>query len=150
MKKIILTTLIILISFISYSQTQYPIIKEENGEKVLVLTIKQANILASKVELLELYENYFEERNDFDKLLIEVIDKQNNIIYDQDISISLLNDNILTKDEKIRILIQQLELMENIPTDVLVVKDDKLEKKLKRQKIISGSLGVLVIILLIL
>ncbi len=151
MKKILLTLLIVFITTFSFSQTEYPTIKtDETGKRVITLTIGQANILASNSELLEIYQKYFEQRNEIDGVILKLIDNQNKIINKQDILIYELKQYSKNKDDRINILIEQIKLYEQVPSvEKVYITDEKESKKLKISKMVSGGLLIAVLILLL-
>jgi predicted nucleic-acid-binding protein len=149
MKRILLTLIVVFITTLSFAQTEYPFIEIREGDKrVIVLTIEQANILVSKAELLWLYEQYFEQRNDIDNLVVRIIDNQNKIIFEQDALIHELKQYSKNKDERIDILMNQIELYEKVPS-IIYIKDETESKKLKRSRIVSGGLLVIILILIL-
>jgi predicted nucleic-acid-binding protein len=151
MKRILLTLIIVFITTLSFAQTEYPFIEIREGDKrVIVLTIEQANILVSKAELLWLYEQYFEQRNDIDNLVVRIIDNQNKIIFEQDALIHELKQYSKNKDERINILMNQIKLYEQVPSiEKIYIKDETASKKLKRTRIVSGGLLVIILILIL-
>ena len=150
MKKILLTLVLMFIGFVSIAQTEYPYIMEENGKKVVIMTYDQANNLINKADLLIIYETYFKDKSQYDSLTVKIIQEQNNIIYQQDLSIMDYKALINSKDERISILNNQIELYQKFPNvETIKVKDDKADKKLKVSRLVNGVLLITVIILLL-
>lgn len=150
MKKIVLTLILVFISFLTIAQTEYPYIKEENGKKVVVLTYDQANNLVNKAELLAIYETYFKDKNEFDSLTLQIIEEQKNVIYQQDLSIADYKKLINSKDERINILNKQIELYQKFPNiETVQIKNEEAEKKLKFSRLMNGVLLIAVVILLL-
>jgi len=150
MKKILLTLVLMFIGFVSIAQTEYPYIMEENGKKVVIMTYDQANNLINKADLLIIYETYFKDKSQYDSLTVKIIQEQNNIIYQQDLSIMDYKALINSKDERISILNKQIELYQKFPNvETIKVKDDKADKKLKVSRLVNGVLLITVIILLL-
>lgn len=150
MKKILLIIMLMFISILTFAQTEYPYIKEENGKKVVVITYEQANSLVNKSDLLVIYETYFKSKNEFDSLTIRIIEEQNNIIYQQDLSIADYKKIIKLKDERIDILNEQIKLYQKFPNiEAIEVKNEEAEKKLKFSRLMNGVLLIAVVILLL-
>jgi hypothetical protein len=149
MKKILLLITFVLISLVTFAQTEYPYIKEENGKKVVILTYDQANNLINKAELLNIYKTYFKDKNQYDSLTVKIIEEQKKVIYQQDLTIADYKKIISSKDERIAILNNQIELYQKFPNvETIKIEDETTKKKLKYSRLINGALLIAVVILL--
>lgn len=161
MKKILITMLLSLFGFISYSQTynRYDVISIDNNQNNprylvgysdtkadtigIVLTIQQAQKIDNDLELLQLYKQV---RNNCDStvnFLVQVVDnyKQMNIVAQQtfktyESSIAKLKLQIGNLNNQISVKDNQLFIKENIikNKDLIIELDKKEIKQLKRQK----------------
>jgi hypothetical protein len=108
--KIILTLLtFLIISITSFSQIDYPRFDIDSmGQKVVVMTIEQAQILNNKAQLLSLLEQLDVQINNYDSICIKVINEKEIVIAKQDIQINNLKELANNKDQQIENLQEQI------------------------------------------
>jgi len=159
MKKILTLLTFLIISISSFSQIDYPRYDIDSlGQKVVVMTIEQAQILNNKAQLLALFEQLDAQINDYDSVCIKVINDKEIVIAKQDIQINNLKDLVNNKDQQIENLQEQIanyRLKEVIWAKEIENKDkeinlhlDKIRKQRNRM-ILGGSIGGAVIVGLI-
>jgi len=108
MKNLTLSLIFILQLFVSnciLSQTNfsdYPALTQDSsGRDIVLLTIKQAQDLDNKADLLLLLEKVSMQMNTVDSFLVKVINDKNNVIAQQDLNLNELKYLIDTKDRQI-------------------------------------------------
>lgn len=151
--------MLVLISFLSYSQ-EYPKIElNQKGEKVMIFTIDQAQKIDNDLEILSLLEKSKIQCDSLNISYIRVIDSQNHQIVLFENSVSELKLQIKDKDSQIDNLSAQMKNLEEsnkLCDEQKVVKDkqiDGLRKDLKKEKIkkwFVGGAGLLIGILAVL
>lgn len=157
MKSIIFILSFLLISFNSFSQgIEYPRYEIDSlGQKVIVMTIEQAQKLDNNSDLLALFEQLDANLNDYDSLCIKVIAEKDRVIAQQDVQISQLKSMIDNKDSQIDNLQAQISDYKNKEMGYIKEIDNKNKeidlhvdkiKKLKTKMIVGGGLGGLTII----
>lgn len=157
--KIVFSIMLVLISFLSYSQ-EYPKIElNQKGEKVVVFTLSQAQKIDNDLEILALLEKSKIQCDSLNLYYIKVIDSQNHNIVLFEKSVSELKSQIKDKDSQIDNLSTQIKNLEEsgkICDEQKCVKDkqiDGLKEDLKKEKIkkwLFGGAGLAVGILVIL
>lgn len=163
--KKILTLIIInmLFSFGLYSQISYPRYQIDSlGQKVIVMTIKQAQELDNNSDLLELYKKSNKSAMYYDSICLMIVNNKEIVINKQKILISELNNNIDIKGNEIKNLQKQVteyQMKEGMFNDQLVnlkeqisIRDEHIRKtknKMILGGVISGSsiIGLIVAIL---
>jgi len=109
MKNIISILITMLLTINLYSQIDYPRIEQDSlGQKVVVMTIEQAQIIDNKLELLLLFEKMNAQISEYDSICVRVINDKEQIIAMQDIKIKELNNLNDNKDAQISNLKQQI------------------------------------------
>lgn len=153
MKKIIFTLCLLLSVFISYAQdttvVTYPHYSIENGQKVVVITIEQAQKIDNDGELLRLFKQMSADFNSVDSACVKVVDAQGKEIAGLKVQIAALNSLGVTKDAEITNLKKQvneftekdkLSKEEIAKKDLIIAEKDTQITKHKRQKI-GGFIG---------
>lgn len=140
-------------------QITYPRIETDSlGQKIVIMTIEQAQKLDNTSDLLVLFEKLDEELGNYDKTCIEVINKQGQVITSQEIEISKLKELVQVKDKQIDILqrdiaayIAKEKLFEQELVNLQKISDEyRVELgKQKLRSVIGGSASGLAIIGLI-
>lgn len=159
MNKLLLIFLM-MISFISISQEiEYPRYDIDSlGQKVVVMTIEQAQKLDNNTDILEIFNKLDMSTTEFDSVCIKTINDKNVVISNQKVLIEKLNENSQTKDSAIKALQKQvveyqlnktlLQDEVNNLTERLKI-SDKSNRKMKNRMIIGGGIGGLAIVGLI-
>jgi len=158
--KIILTLLtFLIISITSFSQIDYPRFDIDSmGQKVVVMTIEQAQILNNKAQLLSLLEQLDVQINNYDSICIKVINEKEIVIAKQDIQINNLKELANNKDQQIENLQEQIanyKLKEDLLIKEIENKDKEINlhlNKIRKQRnrmILGSSIGGSVIVGLI-
>lgn len=156
-----LILLFLVISTISFSQEiEYPRYEVDSlGQKVVVMTIEQAQKLDNNSDLLELFEQLNTQIGSYDSVCVQAINDKNVVISNQKVLIDELKNSLDTKDSAITNLQNQVtkyQVNEVILNDQITnlnqqikLKDDKIRQQ-KTKMIIGGSIGGVSIIGLIL
>jgi peptidoglycan hydrolase CwlO-like protein len=163
MKKNIVTVILSLFTILSFSQTiEYPRIETDSlGNKILVMTIHQAQMVDNKLELLKLFEKQGLQCDSLNTAYLKVIDKLNNQVILLELNVKTLKEQLNDKDKQIDNLQQQLD-NEKSSSDLCEYqknnKDEEIKilkkeiKKHKFQKVVGfvvGGVGVVGGILII-
>ena len=151
--------MLVLISFLSYSQ-EYPKIElNQKGEKVVVFTLSQAQKIDNDLEILNILEKSKIQCDSLNVSYIKIFDEQNHHIVLLEKNVSELNLQIMDKDSQINNLstqVKNLEESNKICEEQKCIKDkqmDGLKDDLKKEKIkkwLFGGVGLAVGILAIL
>lgn len=160
MKKILII-IFLMISTISFSQgIEYPRYEVDSlGQKVLVMTIEQAQKLDNNSELLELFEQLNTQIGNYDSICVQAINDKNVVISNQKVLIGELKNSLDTKDSSIVNLQNQVtkyqvnevifnDKIENLNYQIKL-KDEKIRQQ-KTKMIIGGGIGGVSIVGLIL
>ncbi len=109
MKKL-LTFIMLIFTISMFSQEiEYPRYEVDSlGQKVVVMTIRQAMILDNNSDLLILFKKYYTETSNLDNICIKVINDKDVVIKTMNIQISKLESDLKVKDDKIKILQNEL------------------------------------------
>lgn len=158
MKKFI-TLLLFLVSFNLYSQIDYPRYETDSlGQKIVLLTIEQAQSLDNSIDLLILFEQLNNQIINYDSVTIKVINQKEEIIAQQTIQINKLKEQLTVKDDIIKNLKETLkkdeEVIGNLEKqksigDEQLKKSKKEIKRLKTKMIIGGVVSGVTIFSLI-
>lgn len=159
MRNILILLFGLIISLNSFSQ-DYPRYEVDSlGQKVVVMTIEQAQKLDNNSELLELFEQLNTQIGSYDSICIQTINAKAVVISEQKVLIEQLKSSLDTKDSAIVNLQNQVtkyQVNEVILNDQITnlnnqikLKDDKIKDQ-KTKMIIGGSIGGVSIIGLIL
>lgn len=159
MRNILILLFGLIISLNSFSQ-DYPRYEVDSlGQKVVVMTIEQAQKLDNNSELLELFEQLNTQIGSYDSICIQTINAKDVVISEQKVLIEQLKSSLDTKDSAIVNLQNQVtkyQVNEVILNDQITnlnnqikLKDDKIKDQ-KTKMIIGGSIGGVSIIGLIL
>lgn len=161
MKNLLILLFGLIISVNSFSQEiDYPRYEVDSlGQKLVVMTIEQAQKLDNNSELLELFEQLNSQIGSYDSVCVQAINDKNRVISEQKVLIDELKNSLDTKDSAIVNLQNQVakyQVNEVILNDQITnlnqqikLKDDKIKEQ-KTKMIIGGSIGGVSIIGLIL
>lgn len=160
MKNLIILLFGLIISVNSFSQIDYPRYEVDSlGQKVVVMTIEQAQKLDNNSELLELFEQLNTQIGNYDSVCVQTINDKNRVISEQKVLIEQLKSSLDTKDTAITNLQNQVlkyqenEILFNTQitnlNDQIRIKDDKIKDQ-KIKMIVGGSISGVSIIGLIL
>ncbi len=151
--------MLVLISFLSYSQ-EYPKIElNQKGEKVMIFTIEQAQKIDNDLEILAILEKSKIQCDSLNLSYIKIVDAQNHQIVLLEKSVYELKAQIVDKDSQIgnlSVQIKNLEQSNNLCDEQKLLKDkqiDGLKSDLQKEKIkkwLFGGVGLAVGILAIL
>jgi len=153
--KVFLIFLLTLISINVYSQIDYPRYEVDSlGQKVVVMTIEQAQSLDNNSEMLSLFEKLNSQIGSYDSICIKVISDKDVVISDQKLQISNLKESLNTKDKKISALQNEIKehekkekvLQEQIDNRQQVIDEkDKKINKMRLKMILGGGAGAAII-----
>jgi len=157
MKRVIFLFTFILMSMSLLSQTiEYPRYEVDSlGQKVVVMTIEQAQKLDNDTDLLALFEKLDSDLDDYDSLCVKVIAEKDVVIAQQTVQINQLKELNKNKDAQIDNLLSQINDYKNKEIGYIKEIANKNEEinlhldKIREQKIkmiVGGGLGGLVII----
>ena len=160
MKNLLILLFGLIISVNSFSQIDYPRYEVDSlGQKVVVMTIEQAQKLDNNSELLELFEQLNTQIGNYDSVCVQTINDKNRVISEQKVLIDQLKSSLDTKDTAITNLQNQVlkyqenEILFNRQitnlNNQIKLKDDKIKDQ-KTKMIIGGSISGVSIIGLIL
>lgn len=163
MKKFILTAILMIFSIFAFSQNEYPRIETDSaGNKVVVMTIEQAQKVDNNMEILSLLEKAGIQCDSINTAYIKVIDDMGKQISLLELDIKTLKEQIKDKDAQIANLQERLsnsEKSNDLCEEQKKKKDEEVAllkkevKKQKRQKVVGfivGGLGVVGGILILL
>ncbi len=166
MKRLLFTMLLFLSVFISSAQdttstVTYPHYSVEDGQKVLVMTIEQAQKLDNDGEILKLFKQLNADFNSVDSACVKVVDAQGKEIAGLKVQIVALQSLDKTKTEEITNLKSQvseykakdeLNKQELEKKDKIITEKDGQIRKQKRQKIggfIGGGAAIIALLALL-
>ena len=114
MKKLLITMMLVLSSVLAFSQTDYPRIETDSlGQKVVVMTIEQAQKIDNNLEILQLMEKAQLQCDSLNMSYIKVIDNQGKQISLLELDIKHLKEQVNSKDEQITNLQKRLSNSED-------------------------------------
>jgi Fe2+ transport system protein B len=146
------------------SQIQYPRFTTDSlGQKIIEMTIEQAQKLDNNSEMLELVKKLNSQMSESDSICLKVVSENEKVIALQKIQVSKLQESLLTKDEIIKTLqkeIKEHEIKEGIlekqvdNREETIKEKDKQISSMKRKLLFSRiaggviTTGLLILILL--
>ena len=118
----------------SYSQSiDYPrYMIDSLGQKVIVMTIQQAQKLDNNSDLLAMYDSLFIEMGTYDSICVKVINDKEQVIATQKLEISNLKKSLDVKDQQIFVL--QSEVNEHIQKESILEKQLKTAKRINQEQ----------------
>jgi peptidoglycan hydrolase CwlO-like protein len=104
----LLTFILMVITFSSFSQNYPHVEVDSSGRKIVVMTVQQAQKIDNNLEILGLLEKAGVECDSLNKSYLSVIDSQGNQIKLLELDVKTLKSQIMDKDSQISNLQQQL------------------------------------------
>ena len=128
MKKFIFVFLMMfMISLESFAQSGYPKFDTDStGQKLVVLTIEQAQALDNNTDLLFMFEKLNSQIGNYDSICLKVVNEKEKVIASQTVQINNLKSALQNKDQQITNL--QMTIAEQN------LKIGKYEEELKNNK----------------
>jgi hypothetical protein len=102
------------------------------GQKVIVMTIQQAQKLDNNSDLLAMYDSLFIEMGTYDSICVKVINDKEQVIATQKLEISNLKKSLDVKDQQIFVL--QSEVNEHIQKESILEKQLKTAKRINQEQ----------------
>ena len=159
----LLALIMLMFTTLAFSQRKeidYPRYEVDSlGQKVVVITVRQAVILDNNSDLLILLKKQVVEMNEYEDMCVKVINDKEVVISKMTIQISKLEKDLVVKDDKIKILqdeilalLAKLKLSDEQLTnrDDVIKTMNKQMSKLKTKMIIGGIGGGIIIVALVL
>jgi flagellar motility protein MotE (MotC chaperone) len=155
MKKFLSLIACFLLSLSTYSQyskakIDYPKFEtDSNGQKVIVMTIEQAQSLDNATDLLVLLEKQSTQIGKYDSVCIKVINDKEQVIASHKLEIDKLKEVLNNKDQQIKSLQDEFEsqlkkfilLEEQVDNRQQVIDEKNLQIRKIKTKMVFGSLG---------
>lgn len=155
MKKFILTFVLLISSIFLFAQ-DYPIMSVDScGNKVVTLTLEQAQKIDNNLEILKLLKIQTSDCDSVISAYIVVVDEFRNKVAVLEFSVKTLNDQLKSKDRALSNLQEQLKNEKKDKTlcegqlkskDIIIDDRDKEIRKLKIQKIVGFATGTAALI----
>lgn len=152
MKKFILALIVILtVSINAHSQTGYPKFDtDSSGQKLVVLTIEQAQALDNNTDLILMFEKLNSQISNYDEVCLKVVDAKEKVIASQTVQINNLKDALENKDQQIVNLQATIIELNNKSANFeqeLKNKNEEIAlhkkeiRRVKRNYVIGGGIG---------
>lgn len=151
MKRILAIIAFWFISISAYSQTDYPRFETDSfGNKIVLMTIEQAQKLDNNTDLLVLFEKMNADIGDYDNVCVKVINEKDVVINSQTVQISKLKEALLNRDEQIENLQKTNSKQANLIVSLEKTIDNKDReinlhlgeiKRVKSKSLIGGLIG---------
>lgn len=155
MKKILTLIIGMIISLSAYSQYSQPKIEypryevDSLGQKVLVMTIEQAQSLDNSTDLLVIFQKLNNQINDYDSVCVKVINDKDKVIASQKMEIAKLKESINNKDLQIKSLqgeisayLKKILILESeVDNRQQVIDEKNLQIRKMKTKMIFGGIG---------
>jgi len=152
MKKFIFVFLMMfMISLESFAQSGYPKFDTDStGQKLVVLTIEQAQALDNNTDLLFMFEKLNSQIGNYDSICLKVVNEKEKVIASQTVQINNLKSALQNKDQQITnlqmtIAEQNLKIgkyeeeLKNNKDEIALHK--KEISRVKRNYVIGGGIG---------
>lgn len=156
MKKLLSVLILMLSSIFAFSQIEYPRIETDSlGNKVIIMTIAQAQKIDNNMEILKLLTLQSSQCDSLSTAYLKVIDNLGKQVALLELDVNTLKSQIMDKDAQISNLQQQLSNSETINNlcEVQKNKQDqeiallkKEVRKQKLQKVVGFAIGGVAII----
>jgi peptidoglycan hydrolase CwlO-like protein len=156
MKKFILAFILLLAaSTAAFSQTAYPKFDTDSaGQKLVVLTIEQAQALDNNTDLILMFEKLNSQISNYDSVCLKVVDAKEKVIASQTIQINNLKDALQNKDQQLinlQATINELTKKSANYEQELKNKNEEIGlhkkeiRRVKRNYILGGGIGGLIL-----
>jgi peptidoglycan hydrolase CwlO-like protein len=156
MKKFILAFILLLTaSTAAFSQTAYPKFDTDSaGQKLVVLTIEQAQALDNNTDLILMFEKLNSQISNYDSVCLKVVDAKEKVIASQTIQINNLKDALQNKDQQLinlQATIDELTKKSANYEQELKNKNEEIGlhkkeiRRVKRNYILGGGIGGLIL-----
>jgi len=159
MKKLLVLLLGVFLTCTSYAQLSYPRFETDSlGQKVIVLTIEQAQALDNQTDLLVLFEKLNGQLGDYDSACLKVVNDKDRVIASQEIQISTCKKDIETRNALLKNMnIQLQKYLGKIKSleSTITNKDAEIKlhlgeiKRVKKNSLLKTGIGGVVILGLI-
>lgn len=156
MKKLLSVLILMLSSIFAFSQIEYPRIETDSlGNKVIIMTIAQAQKIDNNMEILKLLTLQSSQCDSLSTAYLKVIDNLGKQVALLELDVNTLKSQMMDKDAQISNLQQQLSNSETINNlcEVQKNKQDqeiallkKEVRKQKLQKVVGFAIGGVAII----
>lgn len=149
--KNLLVIIFLLFSLSGYSQIEYPRYEIDSlGQKVVVLTVQQAQALDNNTDLLVLFEKLNGQIGEYDNVCLKVIADKDKVIASQTVEINKLKESLQNKDDQIIKLQKEIgacngkiisleETIKNKDSEINLHLDEI--KKVRRKSLAYGGVG---------
>lgn len=152
MKKFFLIFLVMfMMSLDSFAQSVYPKFDTDStGQKLVVLTIEQAQALDNNTDLLFMFEKLNSQIGNYDSICLKVVNEKEKVIASQTVQINNLKEALLNKDKQIvnlQATITELTKKSDNFEQELKNKNDEIAlhkkeiRRVKRNYLIGGGVG---------
>jgi hypothetical protein len=127
MKKLLILTFLLIYSVCGYAQIDYPKFATDSaGQKIVLLTIKQAQALDNQTDLLTLFKKMNQQIGAYDSACIQVVNAKNIVIAKQTLQINTLNESLLIKNKQYAL---QQESINNLQEQIKAYKKESENDK---------------------
>jgi hypothetical protein len=145
MKKLIsLLVFLVFTLTLSAQSIEYPRYEVDSlGQKVIVLTIEQAQKLDNNSDLLLLLEKYAQQIAEYDSICVKTVNDKQKVIDLQKVEIKTLKENLAIKDKEIENLqkrVNEYIIKEAFWTEQMKLKDETIEIKDKQIRGLKGKM----------
>jgi hypothetical protein len=101
MKKILALIVFLMMSSYGYAQISYPKFATDSlGQKIVLLTIKQAQALDNQTDLLVLFKKMNQQLGTYDSACIQVVNEKDIVIAKQTVQINTLAESLVVKNKQ--------------------------------------------------
>jgi hypothetical protein len=155
MKKLLTLIASLLIFCAVHAQTEYPKFETDSlGNKLVVLTLEQAQALDNNTDLLQMFEKLDGQIGAYDSVCLQVVNQKDSVIAKQSVQINKLKESQLVKDSSISELQKKINLQTGLISSYLqTIKNKDTEialhiqeiRKVQKNYFIGGGISGIVI-----
>jgi chromosome segregation ATPase len=141
----------IMFSMAGYAQIEYPRYETDSlGQKIVLLTVEQAQSLDNNTDLLTLFEKMESQIGDYDSVCLKVVSDKDKVIASQTVQIENLKKALDNKDAQIANLQENIKKLDLKVISLEKEIDNKNKeiglhlgeiKRVKRNSILGGGIG---------